>query len=235
MANINQKLELLAKEVIYINYNDKTTWNDYIKAFNKGLEIISDIMNQDNVSDDDYIALRKLMKELIKKGIDGPVTDIRSYKRNMLSELTAKLKEELTKIPDITEKEPEIKNVNDWIASLKIFKLNDKFLSTNYYYNSYDLYHDVRRIVLTKNPPIYKKIYLGRIADKIENQENKSKLPSNINLQVADYELAQLIKLIHKNPEFNYKLMTFSYQNSEINSRFEREEWRNNLLLLIKK
>lgn len=233
MEDIKQKLELLAKKIIYLNA--EITWNDRIKAFHKGLEIISDIMNQDNVRDDDYIALRKLTEELIKKGIDGPVTDIRSYKRDRLSELTAKLKEELTKMPDITEKELEIKNLNDWITALKIFKLDGQFLSMNYYESSYDLYCDMRKIVFTKTPPAYKRIYLGRIADKIENEENRSKLPETINLEIADYELAQLIRLIHNNPEFNYELMRFSYQNFVINQHFERGEWKNNLLLLIKK
>ncbi len=87
------------------------------------MEIISYIKNQDNVSNDGYFALRKLTKELIAHGINGPVTNIRSYKRNRLSELTTKLRKELEKIPYAEEKELKIETINDWITSLKVFKL----------------------------------------------------------------------------------------------------------------
>lgn len=61
------------------------------------------------------------------------------------------------------------------------------------------------------------------------------KLPKDINLRIADYELTELIRLIKDNPEFNFKLMQSSYQNSVINERLERNKWANNLRLLIKK
>ena len=62
----------------------------------------------------------------------------------------------------------------------------------------------------------------------------KNNLPEHINLQVEYYELTELMRLIKDNPDFNYKLMPFKYQRSLINDRFERQEWKNNLLLLVK-
>lgn len=237
MDDIKQKLEELAHNIFEITggYTYSPTWNQNIEAFNRSLEIISYIKNQTSVSDDDYLALRKLTEELITHGIDGPVTHIRSYKRNKLSELTAKVREELVEIPYIEEKKPEIKTVNDWIKSLKIYKLKDGFLSMDYYETSYDIYHDIRKIILTKNPPMYKRIYLGRVVDRLEDEGNKSKLPKNLSIQTEDYELTQLIHLIKDNPDFNYDLMPWKYERALINERFERGEWKNNLLLLIKK
>ena len=71
-----------------------------------------------------------------------------------------------------------------------------------------------------------------RIVEQLE--EEKNQLPQNLNLELADYELTELIRLIKNNPEFNYKLMPFKYQRALINNRFERQEWKNKLLLLVK-
>lgn len=236
MEYINNKFKKLVDQITYMNalYETRTiTWNETNKAFEKSLEIIREI-KQDNLSDEEYLVLRKLIEKLIDEGIDGPVTHIRSYKRNRLAELTAKAREELESIPDIEEEEPEkIETINDWIKSLKIFKLYDQFLSTEYYESSYDVYSDMRKIILTKNPPIYKKLYLGRIVDKLEDENNQKTLPNNLTLQVADYELSLLTRLIKDNPDFNFRLMDWSYDKSLIDSRFERGEWVNKLLLLL--
>lgn len=239
MEYINSQFKELVNQILYMNtlYETRTiTWGETNKAFERSLEIISDIKSQDNISDDEYLILRKLIEKLIDEGIDGPVTHIRSYKRNRLADLTAKAREELASIPYIDEREPEkIETINNWIKSLKIFKLRDQFLSKEYYESSYDLYSDMRKIILTKNPPMYKKLYLGRVVDKLEKENNKKTLPQNLNLEIADYELSLLIKFIKDNPDFNSRLMNWSYEKSLIDSRFERGEIENNLLLLIKR
>ena len=239
MEYINNKFKELVDQIIYMNtsYEIRTiTWEETNKAFEKSLEIISNIKSENDLSDKEYLILRELIEKLIAEGIDGPVTNIRSYKRNRLAELTIKARKELADIPYVLEKECEkIETINDWIKSLKIFKLYDQFLSIEYYESSYDLYSDIRRVVLTKNPPMYKKLYLGRIIDKLEDENNQKKLPSNMNIQIEDYELSLLIKSIKNNPDFNFRLMNWNYQNSLIDSRFERCEWKNNMLLLIKK
>lgn len=83
----------------------------------------------------------------------------------------------MASIPYVLDELTEIKTVNDWIKSLKIYKLENQFLSTDYYQTSYDLYQDIRKIGFTKNPPSYKKIYASRVINKISSKENQSKLP----------------------------------------------------------
>ena len=76
---------------------------------------------------------------------------------------------------------------------------------------------------------------LGRVVDKLDNEENKCRLPQGIRLEVADYELGQLIRLVKNNPEFNYRLMEWDYHKLLINERLINADWANRLLLLVKK
>lgn len=231
MRQITEKLYELANNIFEISRTE--LWNERIKLFEGSLEIIQEIKNNYYIKEEDYLALRKLTEELIKQGIDKPVTDIKSYKRNNIHELTNQAKEELAEMPSIEEKEPEIKNINDWIKSLKIYKLSGQYLSKNYYQTSYELYKDIRKIVLSKNLHNYKKVYASRVISKLEDKQND--LPENINIKIEDYELSELIRLIKNNPELNYELMPFKYENYLVKERFERIEWQNNLLTLIKK
>jgi hypothetical protein len=236
MNEINQELENLAEEIIYLRgwYFSNITWGERIEIFKLGIDTISYIKRHPTVNSDCWYKLRKLIEELLKMGISEPVTDIESYKRVEIFNLTEKLKQELDSIPYIADEIIEIKTVNDWIESLKIYKLGDGFLLEDYYQSSDDLYRDIRKIVFTKNPSKYKKIYAGRVINKLSNEENQSKIPSSINLRIEDYELTELIRLIKNNPDFNYELMNRDYQNILINERLEHGEFTNNLLLLVK-
>lgn len=227
MKKTKQQLYVLAENVFEISLIDK--WDIKIKIFTDNLNLITKLRKR-KLSDDECIALRKLTEELIKQGINEPVTNIKSYKRNQLFKLTSKAKKELEKIPYIQEPQPEINNINDWVKSLKIYKLQSDVLSENYYKNSYELYQDIRKIVLSKTIPNYKKIYVDRVIDKLE--EGQDKLPQSINLKIEDYELSELIRLIKNNPNSNYRL---KYKDALIKARFERIEWKNNLLLMVKR
>lgn len=227
MKKTKQQLYVLAENIFEISLVDK--WDIKIKIFTDNLNLITKLKKR-KLSDDECIALRKLTEELIKQGINEPVTNIKSYKRNQLFKLTSKAKKELEKIPYIQEPQPEINNINDWVKSLKIYKLKSDVLSENYYKNSYELYQDIRKIVLSKTIPNYKKIYVDRVIDKLE--EGQDKLPQSINLKIEDYELSELIRLIKNNPNSNYRL---KYKDALIKARFERIEWKNNLLLMVKR
>lgn len=227
MKKTKQQLYVLAENIFEISLVDK--WDIKIKIFTDNLNLITKLRKR-KLSDDECIALRKLTEELIKQGINDPVTNIKSYKRNQLFKLTSKAKKELEKIPYIQEPQPEINNINDWVKSLKIYKLKSDVLSENYYKNSYELYQDIRKIVLSKTIPNYKKIYVDRVIDKLE--EGQDKLPQSINLKIEDYELSELIRLIKNNPNSNYRL---KYKDALIKARFERIEWKNNLLLMVKR
>lgn len=228
MKKTQQQLCSLANSIYELSLVE--TWSIKIMVFTDNLNLITKIRKR-KLSDDESITLRKLTEELIKLGIEEPVENIKSYKRTELFKLTTKAKRELEKIRYIEEQEPEIKNINDWIKSLKIYKLENNNLSQIYYQNSYELYQDIRKIILSKTVPNYQKIYAARVINKIEEQNKLSK----INIKIEDYELSELIRLIKNNSEFNYKLMPFKYQKELIMQRFERVEWKNNLLLMIKR
>lgn len=103
----------------------------------------------------------------------------------------------------------------------------------DYYQTTDEIYHDIRKIVFTKNPPHYKKIYAYRVVQKLDSEENQQKLPKGINLRAEDYELTELMRLIKNNPDFNIRY-NWTYPKALIEERLEKEEWQNNLRLLIK-
>ena len=236
MEDINQKLNTLARNIIDIHggFSNLITWDEYIKAHQVCLETVAFIKQNKETSSNDWLVLRKLMEEILKLNIECEV-EIKSYKREKFSKLRKQIKKELECIPYIKEKETEIKTVDYWIKSLKILKLRNSYLSKEYYQSSYELYQDIRKIIIKKNQPDYKRIYVGKVINELDKKENKSKLPANINLNIEDYELSQLVKLIRNNPDFNYELMPFKYENALINHRLETGSWVNKLLLLVKK
>ena len=74
MNEINQKLEELAKIIIFLQ-ND-ITWNDKLESFHKAMDIILFIKSQGCVEDRQWLVLRKLTDELLKLGIDKSVIGI---------------------------------------------------------------------------------------------------------------------------------------------------------------
>ncbi len=241
MENTQKKLELLARKIIALQGNcsiEPILWREQLELFNKSLNLISELIDTEQLSNEENFILRKLTEELIRVGGIPSQTserDLISYKRKCLYEVTLDAEAELQRIPVVEKKEPEIKTLNDWISYLSIFKVDNCFLSLEIYPTSDDLHHAMRQIILNKKAPLYKKIYLGRIVDKLDNEENKSRLPQGIRLEVADYELGQLIRLVKNNPEFNYRLMERDYHKLLINERLIHTDWANRLLLLVKK
>ena len=241
MENTREKLELLARQIIALQGNRSTeqiTWSEQLESFNRCLNSISDLIYIGQLSDEENFILRKLTEELIRVGgipSSASDKDLISHKRKKLYEATLDAEAELQRIPVVEKSEPEIKSLNDWISYLSIFKVDNCFLSLETYPTSDELYQAMRQIVLNKKAPLYKKIYLGRVVDKLDNEENKSRLPQGIRLEVADYELGQLIRLVKNNPEFNYRLMEWDYHKLLINERLINADWANRLLLLVKK
>lgn len=229
MNEINQKLEELAKTIIYIHGD--ITWNEQLVAFRKALDIILFIKNQEYVEDKQWLVLRKLTDELLKKGIDRPVIDIKSYKRNRLYDLTLNVMEEVKNIPYIEDKSKEILSIDDWVESLKIFKLAGSFLSMDYFHTSDDLFYDLRKIILNSSA-LYKRIYVGRVVEKLDR--NQRSIPKNLDLRTENYELFELIRIFKNNPNYNIHLMKKAYSISDIDYRFTRCEQKNKILLMTK-
>ena len=229
-----EKLRNLANSIINLRseYTNITIWEEYIKTFELCKDTVMFFKRSKKTTNEELIVLKKLTDELLKLGGSCDNSTIRSYKRNRVSKLKDEIKINIEKLPLVEEKSAQIDTVDSWIKSLKIFKLHNGHLSSEYHQTCYEVYQNIRKIILTKDPSDYKRIYIGRVVEKLEMEKNN--LPEHINLQVEYYELTELMRLIKDNPDFNYKLMPFKYQRSLINDRFERQEWKNNLLLLVK-
>lgn len=201
---MKQKLQNLASKIgtIYINEGYGNTWNEYIDMLENTLNIMTSV--DESIKQNELETLRGLIKESLNIGLTINNPTIRSYKRNKLYELILNIKEELKNKPYLNYTEEEIKNLNSWIKSLKIFKMGPNGLNEDIYENSYDLYQEMKKIILTKSSPAYKKIYVTRIVERLEEPDNIKKLPSNINIEKEDYELYQIMKIVKQNPEYDY-------------------------------
>lgn len=202
---MNEKLNKLAGQIItlYLNEGYGNTWNEYIEMMELTLSLILE-SKQNYIDENGLIILRGLIKEALNLGLNEIDSTIRSHKRSKLYELTIKVKEEVEKNSYLKYQEEEVTDFNSWIKSLKIFKMGDVGLEGTIYETSYDLYQGMRKIILDKKSPNYKKIYVYKIVEKLESEENQQKLPDNIEISQADVELYQIIKLIKENNDFNY-------------------------------
>ena len=97
MNKISQKLEKLAKIVIFISKD--ITWSEKLEAYNKALDIIVYIKNSKQIEDKEWIILRKLTDELIKDN-SKPI-NIKSYKINHIDDLKVKIINEMKTVPYI--------------------------------------------------------------------------------------------------------------------------------------
>ena len=116
--------------------------------------------------------------------------------------------EEVKNIPYIEDKSKEILSIDDWVESLKIFKLAGSFLSMDYYHRSDDLFYDLRKIILNSSA-LYKRIYVGRVVEKLDR--NQRSIPKNLDLRTENYELFELIRIFKNNPNYNIHLMKKAY------------------------
>lgn len=227
MNNVKEALESLYNYIDLIltkkeSITDTTTWNDYLEAMEKGLEVFKYINNNQATTHEYYVA-REIGKELLKYGIHNPVVDIKSYKRQRLFMLTEQVKQEFTKFP-YGHEEKLFTNIDELIRSLQIFKLDGKYLSMDIYENSYEIYSDIRGILLKRKQPIYKKIYINKVVDILDSNIR------NIKIENSDQELLQMIKLIKGNPEFNYENSILGYITA---NQYEVDFVKNRLKRLI--
>lgn len=201
---MKEKLNELATKImsLYINEGYRTTWNEHIEMMELTLSLIDEV-NKETTEEKQLHILSGLIKEALSLGVSKKDPIIRSYKREKLYNLTCKVKELLEHKTFLKYQEEEITDLNSWIKSLQIFKMGKSGLEATIYKTSYELYQGMRKIILDKNSPNYKKIYVSKIVERLEASENKQKLPSNINIYQEDYELYQIIKLIKENIKFD--------------------------------
>ena len=205
MTEFNKRLNDLAEQLIelYNNLYYGNTWNEYIKMMQTTLDLIF-YTKENEVEEHELIILNNLVNEALNLVQDSSISKIKSSKRKKLKDLTILVKDEMSKQPLFNFEEP-ITDFNSWIKSLKIFKMGDSQLEEQIYETSYELYQGMRKIILKKSSPRYKKIYLSKIIERLESEENLQKLPNNIRMEAEDYELSQIIRLVKFNPEFDYR------------------------------
>lgn len=256
MGEVYQRIKKIATEIVnahrsYAGYQSLDTHiNKYTEILNLGIETISYMKKQEYEKwdiwyIDEWYILRKLLEELLKKELETLETfqmrkSIGRYvdqqKLNELSNLIIQLERIFDNIPFVREEKVNIETINDWIESLKIYKLNGNSLELTYYQTSDDLYQDIEKITLDKQAPTYKKIYAIRVANKLSSEENQSKLPKCINFRLEKWRWVELIRKI-QNPSFNFRIQgdyIKAFEDIEVNEGFAFAEWKNNIQLLIK-
>ena len=224
MKKIEEKIDKLINKILYLSpdYGNGYTYESYINLLEQALSVCNYIQSKKNegtVTECNYYIIRKLISEFLNnRQISGRI-DI----KNKLNKLYGQLEEILENLPEIEAKEVEITDLNSLIKKLKIYKLDGKYLSLDTYQSEYELYVDMRKIILSSGSSYYKRIYVHNVAKKLSSV-------TNINLINENPELFYMVKLVtaNQNNEF-IKYMQYYY---DVEYRFKRNEWKNNLLEL---
>ncbi|MDE5587055.1 MAG: hypothetical protein K2I72_01635, partial [Bacilli bacterium] len=224
------------------------TWNDHINALEFGLELASEslaeirklIAGANMVSDDrsypriDYretIATKVLCEELLKvAGLKEEPTNKRNYKGKRIYNLSCDLRRALEQFPRTVEDKEKPDSLNGLVKSLQIFKLESREISTDFYETGGDLYSDIRKIVLKKESPLYKKFYAGKVASILKEGNNETE-----NFLAEDYELEQLVTLIEGTPDFYCRRRNdWSVKKAIIDERINKGFYCSHLKVLVK-
>ena len=146
--------------------------------------------------------------------------------------LQQQLESEIELTSQMEQLKYQYKDLNQWISSLNIGKFRNNGVVDEKYLTSYEIYSDLRQIFISKKVGCKEQIYTGKIVDRMEDKQNT--LDSNCKIEVADYELSQLIKIIKNNPNFNYRLMDHNCKTTTINETLEREIQLSTQRILVK-
>lgn len=228
MKKVDNKLNNLIDRIIYLapGYNNSITYKDYIELLEQTLAVYNYIQKKrsnDLITDYDYYIMRKIIKEILNNKLTSASRiDI----KNKLESLYHQLEELLTNIPKVEIPEIRVTDINSLVRSLKIYKLKGNFLSPDTYQSSYQLYSDLRKIILNRYSTMTEKVYANRIINQLSSA-------TNIDIKQEDYELFCIMKLVKENPDFSHESI-LSFKERDILVRFDYNE-RNNHLLELKK
>lgn len=224
---LDNQIEKLIDRIIYIcpPYNSSLKLKDYTSLLRKAIDTIYYVTRNVKAVESDYYVLKKVAEDLLDNKPSGAVSE-----NPKIKELYHKLKLSIKDIPPIESKEIIEKptDIDSLIRSLKIYKLDESYLSKDIYLSSYELYSDLRKIILKRNSSLTKKLYVGHVAQKLSNVKN-------IDIKQEDCDLFNIIKLTKSNPDFNYKARSLdhdTYKKFLINTRFNYNEWVNGLVEL---
>lgn len=225
MREIDTKINDLIDNMI--QYKGSISYRNYVQLLSEqALDIyncIEENKNNDEEMPEEYYVLGKLISRLLNNRRES------TRRSKKLKSLYEQLEEVLANIPKIESQEVEITDINSLIKSLKIYKLSGTDLSQDTYQSSYQLYSDLRKIILNRNSTLTAKVYTGRIVDKLSSV-------TSIDIKQEDYELFCIMRLVKENPDFGYgfPIPVNRQQQVDILTRFDRRE-RINYLLELKK
>lgn len=225
MQEIDTKINDLIDNMI--QYKGSISYRNYVQLLSEqALDIyncIEENKNNDEEMQEEYYVLGKLISRLLNNRRES------TRRSKKLKSLYEQLEEVLANIPKIEPQEVEITDINSLIKSLKIYKLSGTDLSQDTYQSSYQLYSDLRKIILNRNSTLTAKVYTGRIVDKLSSV-------TSIDIKQEDYELFCIMRLVKENPDFGYgfPIPVNRQQQIDILTRFDRRE-RINYLLELKK
>lgn len=225
MREIDTKINDLIDNMI--QYKGSISYRNYVQLLSEqALDIyncIEENKNNDEEMQEEYYVLGKLISRLLNNRREST----RCSKK--LKSLYEQLEEVLANIPKIEPQEVEITDINSLIKSLKIYKLSGTNLSQDTYQSSYQLYSDLRKIILNRNSTLTAKVYTGRIVDKLSSV-------TSIDIKQEDYELFCIMRLVKENPDFGYgfPIPVNRQQQIDILTRFDHHERKNHLLELKK-
>ena len=225
MREIDTKINDLIDNMI--QYKGLISYRNYVQLLSEqALDIyncIEENKNNDEEMQEEYYVLGKLISRLLNNRRES------TRRSKKLKSLYEQLEEVLANIPKIEPQEVKITDINSLIKSLKIYKLSGTNLSQDTYQSSYQLYSDLRKIILNRNSTLTAKVYTGRVANKLSSV-------TSIDIKQEDYELFCIMRLVKENPDFGYgfPIPVNRQQQIDILTRFDHRE-RINYLLELKK
>lgn len=216
MNKIKEMQQTLANKILEVCCEDKIS--KHIGLMEYTLEITNYLKNN-QVEEKDLVIFRGLINESLLYGAEERISMSNHYKK--LYRLTMEVKEELVNSNILVAEEP-ITDLNSWIKSLKIFKISDRYneLEEKTYQNSYELYQAMRKIILKRGSTKYKRIYVGMIVERLE--EESKRIPQNIQIHESDYELSQIIKLVRNSKECGYNHGSIGILSDTLCHRLDR-------------
>lgn len=221
---------------IYQRLNDlKTEINTFygnIESITHSLEIVSYVRNHPDAGKEELEIAMEFGKFLIQIAESYPIEKYSSKSKERFFRLIEEMKEEVEAISKMEPMNQAYTDLNGWVESLSICKFEFGNVISEKYITSDQVYVDLRSAILGKNEMKHE-LYTGKIVEKLES--GRKSLSSSCKIEVEDYELSQLIKMIRNHPRFNYRLMHFSNNAKKVNEQLEWEMTVNHVKLFEKR
>lgn len=236
MEEVYKKLRSLKEDIseVYSDYTSKITY--VIKLLEQGLETITYVKNYPAIGKDELEIAINFGESIVWFGKSGSWGKNNERLRKKLYQLVEQMEKEIESMKKMTPMDHKYTDLNEWIESLNIGKFIGQHVGTEQYQTSYELFVDLRKVIMDKKASQKQEIYTGRIVDQLD--EGRKSLSENCKIEVSDYELAQLIKMIQSNPRYHYKLLHHQYNScslEEIHKSVEREIQFSKQKILVQK